>query len=71
MDLTNDVNNGTLTTEKAVTKGVMLAIPSAGDAAFKALGVPAAGAVINAATVGADHTLDKLRDAKVGPYREN
>jgi len=71
MDLGNDVNNGTLTTEKAVTKGVMLAIPSAGDAAFKALGEPAAGAVINAATVGADHLLDELRVAKVGPYREN
>ncbi len=71
MDLTNDANNGTLTTEKVITKGAMLGIPEVGGAAFKALGEPAAGKVINAATIGADRVLDEFRDAKVGPYREN
>jgi len=71
MDLTNDANNGNLTTEKVVTKVAIAAIPEVGNTAFKALGAPAAGAVINAATVGADHTLDKLREAKVGPYKAN
>ena len=70
MDLTNDANNGNLTVEKVATKGAMMAIPAGGDAAFKALGEPAAAAVINAATIGADRLTDELRDAKAGPYKE-
>lgn len=70
MDLTNDANNGNLTTEKAITKGAMFAVPLAGDAAFKSLGAPAAGAIINAATVGADHLTDKMRETKTGPYKK-
>ena len=71
MDLGNDANNGTLTTEKVLTKGAMMAVPEVGGAAFKALGAPAAGTVLNAATVGADRLTDEMRDAKAGPYRKN
>ncbi len=70
MDLANDVNNGNLTAEKVATKAAMAAIPEFGNAAFKALGEPAAGAVINSATIGADRFTDELRDAKAGPYKE-
>jgi hypothetical protein len=46
----------------------MEAIPAGGNNVFKSL-EPAAGKVIEAATIGADRALDEMRDAKVGPYR--
>ena len=70
MDLTNDANNGNLTVEKVATKGLMMAVPEVGNAAFKALGEPAAGAVINAAAIGADRFVDELRDTETGPYKK-
>ena len=71
MDLTNDANNGTLSTEKVLTKAAMIAVPEVGGAAVKALGAPAAGALIKATTVGADRLTDEMRAANAGPYRTN
>jgi RHS repeat-associated protein len=71
LDLANDANSGNWDNKKAVTKGIMFVIPAGGDAAFKTLGVPAAGAAINGVSVGVDHLLDEMRDSKAGPYRKN
>jgi len=70
LDLVNDANNGTLTTEKVVTKGVMMALPEVGGAGFKALGAPNAGKLLNLQVMGADKTLDAMRETKSGLYRK-
>ncbi|MCK8141817.1 RHS repeat-associated core domain-containing protein [Flavobacterium sp. I-SCBP12n] len=71
MDLTNDANNGTLTKEKVLTKAAMMAIPEVGGAAFKSLGAPAAKNLLNLETMAVDKSLDAMREAKAGPYKEN
>jgi hypothetical protein len=70
MDLTNDINNDNLTPEKAVTKTAIWLLPQGGNAAFKSLGVPAAGDLFNIGTIAADRTLDKMRETKTGPYKK-
>lgn len=70
MDLTNDINNDNLTTEKAVTKTAIWLLPQGGNAAFKSLGAPAASDLFNIGTIAADSTLDKMRETKTGPYKK-
>lgn len=70
MDLTNDANNGNLTTEKVVTKVAAAAIPEVGGAAFKALGAPAAGVLLNLQTMALDKSADMMRETKTGPYKK-
>jgi hypothetical protein len=68
MELMDDYNTGNWSTEKALTKLAMEAIPAGGNKVFKSL-EPAAGKVIEAATVGSDRLLDEMRDSNAGPYR--
>jgi RHS repeat-associated protein len=70
MELADNANTGTLTGEKVATKLAMELIPAGGNAAFKSLGEPAAGKVVEATTVVVDRAVDAMRDAKAGPYRK-
>ncbi|SHM44246.1 hypothetical protein SAMN05444484_10648 [Flavobacterium chilense] len=70
MDLANDANNGNLTAEKVATKVAVVAIPEVGGAAFKALGAPTAGALLNLQTIAVDKSFDMMRDTKTGQSKK-
>ncbi len=70
MDLTNDANNGNLTSEKFLTKAAVIAVPEVGGAAFKSLGAPTAKNLLNVEAIAVDRTLDKMRETKTGPYKK-